>query len=246
MVDPREWLRTTELDPTALAAMRGRIAADNAQKIPLILRSHEGTPTHPLPIPSSPDSASLEGTLRNRRSHRHFSDAFPNREQLARILWFAHGIVTDRCQGPTPSAGGLQSLELYLATWNPTWLPQGCFHYDRIGHHLSQIGPGSDRSQWQTWVPSLESTNGGAGLFIVIGDLSRITERYGSRGARMLLLEAGHLMQNLCLICASIDWAVLPLGLYEEDPLRRQLCLESNEHPLYLGLLGQPSREIAN
>src|SRR5437867_6201495 len=53
----------------------------------------------------------------------------PSRAVLSRLLRFAHGIRADRARGPVPSAGGLQALELYLVTFEETWLPPGVYHF---------------------------------------------------------------------------------------------------------------------
>jgi len=240
VVEPDDWLKATELDSHALAALRQTIEADNSQKAQPTPRSLTGLVTHPLPLPPERKFPSVEQTLKDRRSHRVFTSAFPGRVDLARIVWFAHGVIAEAARGPTPSAGGLSSLELYLGTWRSDWLPEGLFHYDRSGHHLAQLETKLDHSQWRALVPSLEPIEGGAVLFFLVGDLARIGKRYGTRGARMLLLEAGHLMQNLCLISASLAWSVLPLGLYLEAPLGQALCLGPSDRLLYLGLLGQP------
>src|SRR5207244_1108691 len=123
---------------------------------------------------------------------------------IRRLLYFGHGVTAPDSRGPVQSAGGLQALELYLVLFEPSWLPAGLYHYDRAGHHLSQLCAGAGRHDWQGRVPSLGQVAGGALLWVLVGDGERAVARYAARGYRFLLLEAGHLMQNLCLLSASL------------------------------------------
>src|SRR5262249_41310128 len=136
--------------------------------------------------------------------------------------------------------GGLQALELYLAAFESAWLPAGVYHYDRGGHHLSQLTPDADRKDWEQHVPSLNLVQGGALLWLLVGDGARVANKYGARGLQFLWLEAGHLMQNLCLLSASLGLATVPLGGYFERDIARQLRLPATDQVLYVGVCGKP------
>jgi nitroreductase len=77
-------------------------------------------------------------------------------------------------------------------------------------------------------------------LWLVVGDGARAAGKYGARGLRFLLLEAGHLMQSLCLLSASLGLATVPLGGFFERPLARLLGLPAGDEVLYLGACGAP------
>ena len=76
---------------------------------------------------------------------------------------------------------------------------------------------------------------------MLVGDGERAAAKYGGRGLRFLLLEAGHLMQNLCLVSASMGLTTVPLGGYFEADLARRLTLPATDEVLYLGLCGRAS-----
>jgi SagB-type dehydrogenase family enzyme len=149
----------------------------------------------------------------------------------------AHGITGADGRGPTPSAGALQALEVYLAVLSPGWLPTGLYHYDRAGHLLARLAE-TTREELAPIVASLQLVEGGALLWILVGDGARVTAKYGERGLRFLLLEAGHLMQSLCLASASLGLVTVPLGGYFEADLARKLALLPSDEVLYLGLCG--------
>jgi SagB-type dehydrogenase family enzyme len=133
-------------------------------------------------------------------------------------------------------------LELYTVVLEAGWLPAGLYHYDRKGHHLSQLAPLTSRPEWARRVPSLSLIQGGALLWVLVGDGERLAPKYGERSQRFLLQESGHLMQNLCLLSASLGLATVPMGGYLERDIARQFQLLANDLVLYVGLCGKPNR----
>ena len=89
-------------------------------------------------------------------------------------------------------------------------------------------------------MPSLTWVNGGAFLWIVVGDGGRVATKYGERGGRFLLLEAGHLVQNLCVLSQSLGLATVPLGAAFEREIARALVLPENDLVLYEAVCGRP------
>jgi SagB-type dehydrogenase family enzyme len=162
----------------------------------------------------------------------------PSARCLGRLLGLSHGITGAAWAGPTPSAGGLQALELYLIVVETDWLPAGYYHYDRAGHCLAQLATLASRADVERCFPSLYQFEGGALLWVLVGDGARVRAKYGDRGLRFLLLEAGHLMQNLCLVSAGLGLATVPLGGFFERDLARRLSLLDSDLVLYTGICG--------
>jgi SagB-type dehydrogenase family enzyme len=239
-------LSATELDATNFPEWRARVAAFETDPAAIKPRAYPGYPRWPLPRPGSARPwPPLDRSLSQRRSASTFSAGMPSKRGLSRLLHLAHGIRADRARGPVPSAGGMQSLELYLVTFEPSWLPSGIYHFDRAGNHLSQISASASRQEWVTCVPSLAPVEGGAILFVLVGDYGRVEAKYGARGLRFLLIEAGHLGQNLCLLASSLGLRTLPLGGFFEREIARRLALPADDEILYLllgGKTGTPQR----
>ena len=61
-----------------------------------------------------------------------------------------------------------------------------------------------------------------AATFIWVADIKRMTWRYGQRGYRYILLDAGHICQNLYLAAESIDCGACGIGAFDarEDSTR--------------------------
>ena len=54
--------------------------------------------------------------------------------------------------------------------------------------------------------------DGGAAVLLLLAIFGRTRFKYGLRGYRFALLEAGHVIQNVALAGVALDLAVLPLG----------------------------------
>lgn len=229
-----------ELDETTFPAWRDAIAGHAHE--PHTPRSYPGYPRIALPATRASvlGGPGLERTLSSRRASGDLADELPAAREIGRVLQLAHGITGDDARGPVPSAGGLQALELYLVSWSAGWLDPGWYHFDRAAHALAQLAPGAMREAVASAIPSLELIRGGALCWIVVGDHARVAARYGKRAQRFLLLEAGHLMQNLCLLSHAAKLCTIPLGGFFERSIARTLHLPRTDRILYTGVLGRP------
>ena len=234
----RAFLRDSELDRSTYPEMRDLAVAFEQNPSPPETRSYPGVPSCELVRCRPRPLAGLEKSLVSRRCRRQLGLEVPSKRDLSRMLQFAHGVCGGEGRGPVPSAGGLQSVELYVAALEPSWLPVGVHHYDRAGHRLSRILDAAARPRWRELVPSMDLVDGGALLWIVSGDGARIGSKYGDRGGRFLLLEAGHLMQNLCLLSESLGFSTVPLGAALEPEIARELSLPAGDAILYVALCG--------
>lgn len=233
------WLQATELDELNFTAFRERVIAFEAQPAPHEPRSYPGYPTVALPRTRLRWRPSLDQALARRRSSRELSERPLSRATLATLLERGHGLTASEGRGPAPSAGKLCAVELFVAPFTPGWLPVASYHYDRTAHELREVAKSGSRDQWSEVVPSLGQFTGGSLLFILVGEESRVAAKYGPRAIRLLLLEAGHVMQNLCLVASSLSSCTLPLGGFFEREIRRRLGLPATDSVLYVGAAGR-------
>ncbi|MBK7583641.1 MAG: SagB/ThcOx family dehydrogenase [Myxococcales bacterium] len=238
MTRPLGVLSSIELDATSFPEFRDRILSVEADGVTHEPRSYPGYPRVPLPRCRPRLGVRLDRVLARRRSRRELSEELPSAKTLARVLEHAHGVNTERGGGPTPTAGSLNALELFLITFGDGWLEPGHYHYDRARHELARLRPGATRQEWAARVPSAGQFTGGALLWVLVGDAARAEDKYGTRAARFLLLEAGHLMQNLCLLSESVGLSTLPLGGFFEREIGRALPVSPGDVVLYVGALG--------
>ncbi len=238
----RRELARLELDRAGIRRLRDSIARFSAvaPDREVVARSYPGYPWLSLPRVHARPGPSLEDVLQTRRSRRPLSGPALPVAELARLLGLSHGVRAAHARGPVPSAGGLQALELYPVVLAPGAVEAGAYHYDRERHGLARLDQDDPPGDWRERVPSLRDAGEPPLLAIVVGDAIRVEERYGLRGARFLLLEAGHLAQNLCLVAEGMGLSAIPLGGVREDLVARSLRLPATDAVLYAVAIGRP------
>lgn len=205
------------------------------------VRRHSRRSTHPLP-PPRPLTRPLGHALAWRRSERAFDESPLGGDTFATVLAAAHG-VSARTEGPrrsAPSAGALYPLEVYAVVNRVDGVPPGLYHHDPIEERLETLRPGAIWQLGEALVhPELAAA---PAVAIVTGMLWRSRFKYGLRAYRFVLLEAGHLVQNLLLACTALDLAAVPVGGFYDRRLEELLSIDGvNEVALYCAAFGHPS-----
>ena len=94
-----------------------------------------------------------------------------------------------------PSGGALYPLELYAWVRSVDGLRPGLYHYDPYEHELDDLGPAELEHAFVQ-----QDLVGSSAAGILIGSVFfRSVFKYGERGYRFVLLEAGHVAQNAVL-----------------------------------------------
>jgi SagB-type dehydrogenase family enzyme len=205
----------------------------------------EGALRVPLPKPDEGQVAHLAAA---RHSCRAFADHAMDVRQLSNLLHAGYGAV-----GPdamldgqhvlrrmVPSAGGLYPLDIYLMVRNVTGLDRGLYHFDAMAGALHVL----DRRDWTeearaaflTWEFAAK-----APVVLCIGaTFSRTQTKYGPRGYRFILIETGHVAQNICLAAEEFGLSQLCLGGFHDAVLNRMFGLNSEtEGILYSVVVGK-------
>jgi SagB-type dehydrogenase family enzyme len=178
---------------------------------------------------------SLEQTLAERRSIRNYSSRPLDLTQISQLAWAAQGI-TEKQKGfrTAPSAGAVYPIELYFATQD------GLFVYQPAKHCLGKISVRDLRSRLasasmgQSWVAQ-------AGCDIIIaGSVQKLAVRYGGRAEKFMLLEAGHIAQNIHLQAVSLGLASVPIGAFDISQVHSICNLPITLEPLYIICVGYP------
>jgi SagB-type dehydrogenase family enzyme len=77
-------------------------------------------------------------------------------------------------------------------------------------------------------------------VFVLTGIALKSRLKYGERGYRFMLLEAGHIAQNLLLTANALGLGALPIGGFVDDELDRLLDVDGvEETSLYLVAVGR-------
>ncbi|MEU8776585.1 thiopeptide-type bacteriocin biosynthesis protein [Streptomyces sp. NPDC048606] len=126
-----------------------------------------------------------------------------------------------------PSAGAVRPVLLDVVVQRVTGIAPGAYRY-LPGPHSLAPRTAVDTAALLAASPYTEPRGGGprpvaaeeAPALLLLGIApAAITPRYGQRGIRFALLEAGHLAQNLLLAATALGLKTLPIGGFYDDEL---------------------------
>ena len=178
--------------------------------------SFAGYPVVSLPVDSAALKMPLSEAFLARRSVRVFSGDQLTLRELSLILYYAaavtgssvdhHGISWGlRC---APSGGALYPIDLYCVIQNVENVEAGVYSYDPKAHGLEMLRSGIHTQEVASATFLDEAVAKASALVLLSANFSRTKFKYGERGYRFALIEAGHIAQNLLL-------ASLSLGIYK-------------------------------
>lgn len=195
------------------------------------------SPAVELPLPTA--TGALVASMFARRSARDYAPEPLTLGEIGDLAYSASGLADER-RRPAPSAGGLYPLELYIAALDVTGLDQGLYHYNLRDHRLDQVSRGDCRPELAKAIFIEDAVAQAAAAFILSGVFGRSKIKYGERAYRFVLLEAGHVMQNLLLAAQSARLAACPVGGFVDDGLNDLLQIDGvEEASLYAALVGR-------
>lgn len=188
----------------------------------------------------------VELALANRQSWRNFNDDRLSLEELAFLLWATQGVRRPNLQAPhlrtVPSAGARHSFETYLFVQRVEGLPEGLYRYLPLSHQLVLLG------EWQAdWRQRLSRAvfgqhfvTGGAVVLVWTTVPHRMEWRYLEAAHRVILLDAGHVCQNLYLACEAIQAGTCAIAAYDQEALDELLGVDgTNQFAIYLAPVGK-------
>jgi SagB-type dehydrogenase family enzyme len=169
-------------------------------------------------------------------------------QTLAKILYLGDGVVdcSQAEDGITwslrtaPSGGGLYPINLYCAVMQVDGLAPGLYFYNPAQHSLEQLLKQDLTQALVAIAPAAEASIRQASICIILSSvMSRIKFKYGERAYRFVLLEAGHIAQNLLLAAQAEAVNAFAVGGFLDDPLNDLLQLDGvEEAALYFVLMG--------
>lgn len=189
----------------------------------------------------------ISNILGRRRSTRNFTDKPINLKDLSYILSTTGGINFftkdgdyDSSKRNYPSAGARYPLEIYPLILNCEGIKRGLYHYN-IKNNVLEVLLKKDLRKWLMKALGEEMwTIKSSVIFIITTVLDRTKIKYGHRGYKYSLLEAGHVAQNICLLSTELKLGSCAIGGFidsEFDSLL-DICFQK-EFTLYLVAVGK-------
>ena len=182
-----------------------------------------------------PPATTLSSMFRRRYSCRAFHAGAIALDRVASLLDAGYGLV-----GPldvpdpeafphrtVPSAGGLFPLELFVILRRIDGAEDGLYHYHATGRTLSLLERGDVFPRLEPMFYTFPFIADANIVIALAAIFPRTQTKYGPRGYRYVLLEAGHVGQNICLRAAELDLATLCMGGFVDSALNAMLGLKA-------------------
>jgi SagB-type dehydrogenase family enzyme len=203
-----------------------------------------------ISLPPPEDSPLMQLLTRRSSCRRYLTREMPLRA-VSTLLGGMYGItkmtrISERQSAllrTAPSAGGLFPLEIYALVRGVEGLADGVHHYASHKHCLELMRRGSHFQEQEDFLveaPFVQDAN----MLVLIGAaFDRTQKKYGPRGYRYVLLEAGHAAQNLCLLATHEGLGSLCIGGFFDAKLNRFLGLDGrHEAVVYCVAIGYPDQ----
>ncbi|MCG2829025.1 SagB/ThcOx family dehydrogenase [Methanothermobacter sp. K4] len=182
--------------------------------------------------------------IRNRKSRRSYTDRPLKLEELSFLLWATQGIrmiAGHSAFRTVPSAGCRHTFETYLAVFNVEGLEVGLYRYIPSVHRLLVEYLDDNLSQ-RIVEASFDQrfTGESAVTFIWTTIPYRMEWRYGLAAHRVILIDAGHVCQNLYLACEAIGAGTCAVAAYDQEYLDEVLGVDGvDEFAIYMAPVGK-------
>ena len=198
------------------------------------------------PCEASDGERSLSSLLKSRRSVRRFSDVPMPLGSVGALLSMSAGVTNVDATGLNarawPSAGGLFPIDLFVCVRSVESVGRGLHAYDPFSHTLHHV------AGEQAWDALVGASVGGehilpdASLVLIFSvAFWRNSRKYGDRGYRYCLLDAGHLAQNFLLASEALGLGACPIGSFCEKTIDALTGADGvSQSACYLIAVGNP------
>lgn len=210
--------------------------------------SYDGYPQVLLPDPMKGMDVSLTDALVNRVTPARLEPKALSLDQLSSILYAGYGVTRTnesndflRPFRTAPSGGALYPLELYVSSKHVNGLDAGLYHYNPPGHRLEQLRTGDLALELSEALVEFQANIAfDASMVIMITAIfERSTFKYGARGYRFVMLEAGHVAQNINLAVSGMGLGGFNIGGFYDATMDEILGLDGlTQSTVYLVAIG--------
>lgn len=185
--------------------------------------------------------------LRRRKSRRKYTKEPLTLEEISYLLWATQG-VNDvvRSKGKVrycrtaPSSGSCYPYETYILANRIEGVEPGMYRYLPLDHLLCFLYQEEDLVEKVHEACLGQYIVDSAAVFIWTSIPYRTEWRYGMISHKVILLEVGHICQNLYLACESIGIGACALGAYDQESMDKILKVDGrDEFAVYAAIIGK-------
>ena len=188
----------------------------------------------------------IQECIENRISRRKFINEPVSLVELSYLLWATQGLkkIISHNIGSyrnVPSGGGKHTFETYIYSFNVTSLENGLYHYLPCTHDIEYLKNDqkiANKFNKATFEQSFIINS--AAVFIWSCIPYRSEWKYNLAAHKTILLDAGHMCQNLYLACESVGLGTCAIAAYNQDILDEIINVDGkNEFSIYLAPVGR-------
>jgi SagB-type dehydrogenase family enzyme len=222
---------------------------------------HQGIAPPPVQKPARPEQALIalpgqetwtpfRGTdlldaITNRKSHRRFKAESLALAELSFLLWSTQGIKQELTAGTAlrtvPSAGCRHAFETYLLISKVEGLEPGIYRYLPVEHALVLEREDADLVEKLPPATLGQTFTAAAPVIFAWTVIPYRTEwRYTTAAHRVILMDVGHVCQNLYLACEAVGCGTCAIAAYNQGLMDQLLAVDgTDEFTIYLAPVGK-------
>jgi len=184
--------------------------------------------------------------LKDRESRRQYTDESLSLAELSFLLYSTQGVKEVVGKGyatrrPVPSAGARHPFETYLAVNRVEDLTPGMYRYLPLTHQLLFL-EASDQLLEPLGKANLGQRFVGQSAVVFIWSCIpyRAEWRYMAHAHKNMLIDVGHICQNLYLAAEALGAGTCAIGAYDQEAMDALLDLDgTDEYVVYLAPVGK-------
>lgn len=192
---------------------------------------------------------SIYQCINDRRSTRFYTDEAMSLEEVSYLLWATQGITGTNKSGLTlrtvPCSGATHSFETYLFIMSVEGIKKGVYRYESLSHKLlfmfdiDEIDTKVDEiTLEQPFVPNFAKK--AAVVFAWSTIPYRSEWKFDIIAHKKILIDIGHVCQNLYLAGESVGAGTCAIGIYDQKAIDELLGLDGDEEFIvYLAAVGK-------
>jgi SagB-type dehydrogenase family enzyme len=212
---------------------------------------YEAMPEERLHFPSGLVDPAMVSAIEQRSTHYDWDDTRLTREQLSALLELSCGLNASEAFDPQlrvrprrncPSGGAMHPLEVFVSVRNVDGMAPGLYHFNPHRCSLNRLREGDQSVEISQAFVQNQIIQGAACVWMITAIFERTVFKYGNRGYRFALLEAGHMAQISNSLATSLGVHCHNIGGFFDHEIDQYLGIDGLNHStVYCLAFGMPA-----